>query len=93
MQALVKEGSEVVLLEPCFSEYVYRIEEAGAKAVGVPLDLVEKESGKLEWTLDLNKLRSALSEKTSLILFNHPHNPTGKCFTKTELEGISGVLE
>ena len=47
----------------------------------MPLEIEEKE-GRLGWVLDMEKLKAAITPKTALFFFNHPHNPSGKCFTK-----------
>jgi len=53
----------------------------------VPLELKE---GK--WVFDPEKLRSALSEKTKLMIINNAHNPTGKLYTLDELQAITRIL-
>ena len=53
----------------------------------VPLELKE---GK--WVFDPEKLRSALSEKTKLMIINNAHNPTGKLYTLDELQVITRIL-
>jgi len=60
---------------------------AGAKYVPVPLELKE---GK--WIFDVDHLKKALSTKTKVVILNNAHNPTGKLFTREELEGITNVL-
>lgn len=60
---------------------------AGAKYVPVPLELKE---GK--WIYDVDHLKKALSTKTKVVILNNAHNPTGKLFTREELEGITNVL-
>lgn len=44
------------------------------------------------WELDMNKLEKAITPKTKILLLNTPHNPTGKVFSRSELESISGLL-
>jgi aspartate/methionine/tyrosine aminotransferase len=61
---------------------------AGAQYVPVPLEL---KNGK--WMLDIDNLKKAITSKTKVIILNNAHNPTGKLFTREELEGISKVIE
>lgn len=61
---------------------------AGGKCKYVPLEL-EDSSGK--WVLDMNKLENAIGTKTKIVLINTPHNPTGKVFSKNELEQIAAI--
>lgn len=45
-----------------------------------------------EWKLDMDELRACFSDKTKLFLLNTPQNPTGKIFSKSELEQIASIL-
>ncbi len=60
---------------------------AGAKYVPVPLELKQG-----NWIFDLEHLKKALTTQTKILILNNAHNPTGKLFTKEELEGITCVL-
>ena len=46
-----------------------------------------------EWVIDFGKLESLFTEKTRLIIINSPHNPTGKVFTKEEVDKIVVILQ
>jgi len=61
---------------------------SGGKYVPVPLELKE---GK--WVLNIEHLNNALSSKTKIVILNNAHNPTGKLFTREELEGITNALQ
>lgn len=87
MQATLNEGDEVVLLEPAFDVYAAQVQMAGGVSKFVPLELKD---GK--WALDMNKLENKITSRTKLLLINTPHNPTGKVFTKEELEDIATIL-
>ena len=43
--------------------------------------------------LDIERLRQTLTSKTRCLIFNTPHNPTGKCFTRQEQQAITDVLK
>ena len=90
LQAFVHPGDEVVIFEPCFPMYFDHLQFCGGKLRGVPLDLDEATG---EWSFNPEKFRAALSSKTKLVILNTPHNPTGKCFTRAELEQISQILD
>lgn len=77
-------GDEVVIIEPYHENYVAAAIFAGAKPVFVPLLPPHYE-------LDLDKLRAAFSNKTRAILINTPHNPTGRVFTRAEMEGVAAL--
>ncbi|CAG8544682.1 16593_t:CDS:2 [Racocetra persica] len=46
-----------------------------------------------EWKIDINELRSKITPKTKLIVFNNPHNPTGKVFSREEMMEIGAVAQ
>jgi N-succinyldiaminopimelate aminotransferase len=81
-RALLNAGDEVIVLEPCYDSYVASIEMCDAKIVPVTLKLPN-------FTFDLEELKSAITKNTKLLILNNPHNPTGKVFTKNELELIA----
>ena len=80
-------GDEVVVFEPMYDSYQAGIALADARAV--PVLLAPGDDGR--YTFDPAELRSAVSERTKLILLNTPHNPTGKVFSRGELELIAQV--
>eukprot|EP01040_Poterioochromonas_malhamensis_P004423 gene4423-4741_t len=90
MQAMLNDGDEVVVLEPTFDIYTAAIQMAGGVSKAVPLEL-NRTTGK--WELDMNKYEQAITPKTRLLLINTPHNPTGKVFTREELNQISSLLQ
>lgn len=83
---IVNAGDEVVIIEPYHENYVAAAIFAGANPVFVPLLPPYYE-------LDLDRLRAAFSNKTRAILINTPHNPTGRVFTRTEMEGIAALCQ
>lgn len=84
--AMLNPGDEVVMIEPFYDCYLPLVERAGAVAKIVSLTPPE-------WELPEQELRAAFSDKTKLILLNSPMNPTGKVFTRTELELVASLIE
>jgi N-succinyldiaminopimelate aminotransferase len=80
--ALVEPGDEVIAFEPYYDSYAACIALAGGTRVPVTL----RAPG---FRPDLDALRSAVTERTRLILLNTPHNPTGTVFTRGELTAIA----
>lgn len=88
LQALLSPGDEAILIEPFFDLYLGQIRLAGGKPVTVPLE--PRDNG--SWELDMERLRSAITPKTRVLILNSPHNPTGKVFSRREQEAIAQVV-
>jgi aspartate/methionine/tyrosine aminotransferase len=84
--AICNAGDEVVVFEPFYENYGPDAILSGAKPRFVKLHPPTSDSG--EWTFDEGELRSAFHSNTKAIIVNTPNNPTGKVFTRTELELI-----
>jgi aminotransferase len=84
--ALVDPGEEVIVFEPFYENYGPDAILSGATPRYVTLHPPAEENG--EWSFDPAALRAAFNSKTRAIILNTPHNPTGKVFTRTELELI-----
>jgi aminotransferase len=86
LMALVDPGNEVVVFEPFYENYGPDAILSGAAPRIVTLHPPAGEDG--EWSFDPAALRAAFNAKTRAIILNTPHNPTGKVFTRAELELI-----
>ena len=82
---LLNPGDEAIILEPAYDSYKPIIEATGAKCISVALEPPH-------WTLPVERLAAAFSSKTKLILLNTPMNPTGKVFTRDELQLIADLV-
>ncbi len=80
--ALCDTDDEVITFEPTYDSYSATIKLAGA--IEKPVLLQPPNS-----SFDLAELTAAITPKTRAILLNTPHNPTGKVFTRSELESIA----
>ncbi|MGC0362523.1 N-succinyldiaminopimelate aminotransferase [Rhodococcus sp. 27YEA15] len=83
---LVEPGEEVVLIEPYYDSYAASVALAGAVRRTVPL--VPSDGG---FAVDLDALRAAITPRTTMLVVNSPHNPTGTVFTDTELRAIAEI--
>jgi N-succinyldiaminopimelate aminotransferase len=82
--ALVQPGDEVVTFEPYYDSYAATIALAG----GVRRTSVLRFP---DFAVDKASLRAAFSSRTRLVLLNTPHNPTGKVFSRAELELVCAL--
>src|SRR5689334_19354306 len=80
-------GDEVIYPNPGFPIYESQILANGAKPV--PIHLHEAK----DFAFDLGDLEKKLNSRTRLLILNYPHNPTGGCLSKTELQQIAKILE
>jgi aspartate/methionine/tyrosine aminotransferase len=84
--AVCNAGDEVVIFEPFYENYGPDSVLSGAKPKFVKLRPPKDAAS--EWTFDEKELRRAFDKHTKAIILNTPNNPTGKVFTRTELELI-----
>ncbi|WP_164020132.1 aminotransferase class I/II-fold pyridoxal phosphate-dependent enzyme [Pyxidicoccus trucidator] len=86
---LVDPGDEVVAFEPFYDSYDANITFVGATPRYVPLR--PPDASHPEWWFDRDEVRAAFGPRTRLLILNSPHNPTGKVFTREELEFLGGL--
>src|SRR5437588_344798 len=84
MLSLVNPGDEVVIFQPFYENYGPDALLSGAKPVWVTLHPPD-------WSIDLDELRRAFSPRTKAVILNTPNNPTGKVFTRAELEAVAAL--
>jgi aminotransferase len=84
MMATVDPGEEVILFEPFYENYAPDAILSDAKPRYVPLRAPD-------WTFDRDQLRATFNAKTKAIIICNPNNPTGKVFTRDEMEFIAGL--
>ena len=86
MLGLLDPGDEVVIFEPFYENYGPDAILSGA----VPRYVTLHEP---DWSIDPDELRAAFGPKTRAIVVNSPHNPTGKVFSRAELELIAELCQ
>jgi len=82
--AAVDPGDEVISFDPFYENYGPDIQLCGARRRIVRLHPPD-------WSFDPEEVRRAFSSRTKAIILNTPNNPTGKVFTRAELEFIGGL--
>jgi aminotransferase len=86
MMATVDPGDEVIVFEPFYENYAPDAILSDATPRYVPL----RAPG---WNFDKAELRATFNSKTKAIIICNPNNPTGKVFTRAEMEYIAGLCQ
>jgi aminotransferase len=84
MMATVDPGEEVVVFEPFYENYAPDAILSGATPRYVPLRAPD-------WTFDPDELRAAFNQRTKAVILCNPNNPTGKVFTREEMEFVASL--
>ena len=85
INTFVNQGDEVLILDPSYDSYEPSVLVAGGKPVRVSLND--------DYTPNFNRIESAISAKTKMIVINNPHNPTGRIWTEQDFEALETILE
>jgi len=95
MMAIIDPGDEVVIFEPFYENYGPDAILSGATpryvTLHAPDPAARSASLRAGWTFDPDELAAAFNDKTKAIIINTPNNPTGKVFTRDELETIAAL--
>jgi aspartate aminotransferase len=84
-KVLLDPGDEVLVPTPCFMEYRFYVDNAGGA--------ITFAKTKADFSLDLDALRKAVTEKTKVVLVNFPNNPTGRVYGEASIRGLAALLE
>ncbi|MDO8477037.1 MAG: aminotransferase class I/II-fold pyridoxal phosphate-dependent enzyme [Candidatus Rokubacteria bacterium] len=84
LMAVLNPGDEVIIFEPFYENYGPGCIMSQAEPVYVPLEPPD-------FSFDADRLRKAVSPRTRAIIFNSPNNPSGKVFSRAELQLIADV--
>jgi cystathionine beta-lyase len=80
-------GEQVVVQPPIYPPFFTAIKQSGRVVLENPM--VER-NGRFE--MDLDQLRAAITPATRSLMFCNPHNPTGRVFSRSELEALAEVV-
>lgn len=80
--AVVRNGDEVIVLDPCYDSYEPAIELTGGVAVHVPLE-------PHDFSVDWQRVKDAVTPRTRMIIVNSPHNPCGSVFSASDLDALA----
>ncbi len=84
LKAVLEPGDEVLSPAPCFVEYLFYADNHG----GVFKSVATRE----DFTLDLDAMSEAITDKTKVVLINSPNNPTGQVYSKESLNALGHLL-
>ena len=83
-KTLLDPGDEVVIPAPFFVEYRFYVDNAGGAVRVVPT--------RKDFSLDLDAIGEAITEKTKAVLINSPNNPTGKVYNGESIAALAALL-
>ena len=86
IMALVHTGDEVIVFDPAYDSYAPAIKLAGGKAVHIPLNYPT-------FSIDWDKVKTAISPKTKLIIINTPHNPSGAVLSHNDIQELERLVK
>jgi methionine aminotransferase len=86
VQAVVRPGDEVILLDPAYDSYAPAVTLAGGLALRIPLVGPR-------FAVDWDRVRATLSARTRLLMLNSPHNPSGAVLSPEDLETLAALAE
>ena len=82
--ATVEAGNEVIVMTPAYDAYAPLVRRAG----GIVREVALTPPG---WRIERAAIAAAVTQRTRMIVFNNPHNPTGRLFDAAELEAVASV--
>ncbi|MFG6432769.1 methionine aminotransferase [Roseateles sp. LYH14W] len=85
LHACVGAGDEVIIIEPAYDSYDPAIRLAGAVPIGVPMTL--------DYRIDWDAVRAAITPRTRALIINTPHNPSGRVATSGDLLELERIAE
>ncbi len=81
----ISPGDEAIVFDPAYDSYDPAVRLAGGRCIHVPLELPDFD---MPW----ERLKSALSARTRLVILNNPHNPAGRVLERGDLDRLAQLL-
>ena len=86
LTAVLREGDEVIVFEPCFDSYIPNIRIMGAIPVTISLRHPD-------YSIPWEEVRSKITSRTRMILINSPHNPSGSVLGEADIQQLRSIVE
>lgn len=90
IQAFVRPGDEVIVIEPCYDLYIPAIRLAGGLPVVVPM--IAPDADHPHYRVNWERARDAVTTRTRLLMLNFPHNPTGIVLEAADLDQLEKIV-
>ncbi len=87
LRAILDEGDEVIIVEPCFVSYAPLVQIAGGVVVTVGTTIAEN------FKVTPAQIEAAITPRTKAIMISFPNNPTGATLSAEEMQGIADLAE
>ncbi len=87
IQVLVNPGDEVIILSPYWVSYSEMVKLAEGKSI------ILEGSFENDFKVTAAQLKEAITERTRVVMFASPNNPTGSVYSETELRALADIIE
>jgi methionine aminotransferase len=84
IQALIRKGDEVIVLDPSYDCYAPSVELSGGTPKHVNLNA--------DFSIDWDKVEDEISSATKLLIINNPHNPGGTVLTEKDISNLETIM-
>lgn len=86
IQAIIHQEDEVIIFDPSYDSYAPSVQLVGGKTVHIPLNAPE-------FSVDWDQVKSAITDKTRMVIVNTPHNPTGAIWSKQDWLNLIELIQ
>ncbi|WP_434278613.1 methionine aminotransferase [Acinetobacter sp. CE-15] len=86
IQTIIHQDDEVIIFDPSYDSYAPSVQLVGGKAIHIPLNAPE-------FSVDWNQVKSAITDKTRMVIVNTPHNPTGAIWSKQDWLNLIELIQ
>lgn len=85
IQSIIHTGDEVIVLDPAYDSYDPAVRLAGGSCIHVPLQ-------EPDFSVDWDRVKQAITNRTRVIVLNSPHNPCGSVFAAEDLKELIAIV-
>ena len=85
IQAVVRANDEVIVFDPAYDSYAPAVALANGRTIHIPLTLPD-------YSIDWQRVKDSITNKTRLIIINTPHNPSGAVLSASDMQTLTEVI-